>query len=195
MEKTFAISLIFLLTLLIVPLAKADLITPGMKSIGINNIITNVDDFSDYYLISTCHIMGEPQIIPESGLIPPYYKLCSIEIYAVEKDKFNLIITQTEDSNKEVIDLTLNNLSQKSFNNYLLSIGAIKLAENIRTYSETLITSPTNEITNYYTLILDKVKSSPDEKVKSRSDLIYIYIIIPIIALVTILIIFLNRKK
>ena len=194
MNKSGVFITAFLL-FLILPVVSADAIVQGYKSISVNNVITNMADFKDYYIISTCPIgMGMPKVIDDSGVISAYYKFCSLEIYAVKKASFNLTLS-TDEQGKLFFDLQKNNYTEQNFESYLNSNGAVKLAEKIKTSDVVQESSPATEINSSYTLSLNSVKSFPDENNTAKADYSFLYWIISIMAIVAIIIILIGRSK
>jgi hypothetical protein len=184
MKKIIFLALV--LSLLSLPLINADLITPGYKNIEIKNIITNLNDFPDYYFLSVCsEPMGRVFVIGPEGDMGACYKFSELEVYAVNKSGFNQ--TYLEGLMKQNRSAALT---------YFETSNSIKVISNVEFYKNVPIGSTEGSITNYYTIDLNKLKEQPDKKQIERNNLIYGYILVPIIALIIILaIIILRRKK
>ena len=190
------IIIIFALIFLILPFVSADTISTGYKGISIDNKITNINDFPDYVFVSVGSTglgpgigMCPPKIISKDGMIGEYYKRCSVSVYAIEKSKFNesaIYVNKTDYSDTKDRDLKIQNYLDENAKEVISGIGS---------YTQVPITSTKKEINYYYTIDLNTIKTSPDDKMIVRNNLIYYYIGIPIIALIIILIVLLVRKK
>ncbi|MFA6023186.1 MAG: hypothetical protein WC781_03800 [Candidatus Pacearchaeota archaeon] len=181
---------LLVLALLIIPLANADTIDPGTKPIQVNNIITNINDFPDYTFISISYMPGmcPLSIIESDGKIPPVYKFCGTSIYAIENSKFNQEIILSL-YNENITNIT-------TPYDYLSSIGAKKVIQDIRFYESALISSPVIGINNYYTIKnLNQTLSKPDIVKKSYNLWLYIYILIPIITIIAITIVIIKKRR
>ena len=187
MKNASLLLVVGILALMILPMISADVIMPGYHPIGINNKIININEFPDYVFIS----VGEGPMcnmeVIKNGLISEQYKFCSISVYAISKEKFdeeNLPVGKYGDIEDE-----------EKVSNYLLDIGAKKVIEKIDTYQEVSDASTVKVINNFYTIDLNQVKVKPDEVKTTRNNLIYFYIIIPIIAILIISYILIRRRK
>ena len=183
-----------ILILFIVPMISADLITPGYKSISITNRITNINDFQDYVFVSgptgspgpTCDF----QIIERDGIIPKYYKFCQISVYAIKKSDFN---------QEEIDNLNTRNDNFTEMQKLILEFensDKVKLViENVDIHTIFPITSTRESIENQYIINLNTIKSKPDKVITGRNNLLYFYIIVPIVALALIILIIVFRRK
>jgi len=178
------ILLVFLLTFVVLPFVSADLITPGFEPMNIDNKISNFDDFSDYYLLTVCNPPMPRVSLIEGGVIGSCYKFSKLDVYVVKKSNFNL----SELSSIE-------NLNYTEFPEYIGQSRFKLVIDNAEHYKEVPVSSTQKSITNYYTIDLNQVKTSPDSKNVQRNWLFYAYIIIPIIALIIIIFIVWKRKK
>lgn len=191
MKKLF---LGLILSMFILPMISADIITPGYSPITINNKITNLADYPEYnflvvgklgesYEEGMCgywsEIDGEINFVKEDGTIEtPYYKFCQISVYALKKSEFS----------EEDFKNTTNIL------NYLNSDKAVKVIEDVPHYKTKPITSTEEVENNFYTISLTEVKEKPDQTSIDRNYLIYIYIGVSILALIVIIFILIKRK-
>jgi len=175
MKKMFY--LFALLSLMALPLASADIITPGTVTIAINSQITNMQDFPDYTFFSISRHpigIGHAIAISESGEIEDScsYKFCSVSVYAIKKELFNenyinSLINSSHDDYGVIQELE----------NYLSS-NAIKVIEKIRT-SETISAWDTKtSVKNYYHIDLNSVKTTPDNEIAGRN---YLIILMPLL--------------
>ena len=190
----FMLAVMGLLAISIMPMISADIITPGFHGISVNNYITNVDDFPDYVFVSAPGKGSGPglgncevKIIGEDKNVGDYYKHCLRSIYSIPKEKFdaNLISQINYDENRNYTAM------EEKWN----SMEKTEVIKNIDTYQEVPDSSTINVINNYYTIDLDSLKTEPDNKVIDRNNLIYIYILAPLIVLIIIAIILLKRRK
>lgn len=188
-----------LLTLMILPMISADIISPGYRPINIENKITNINDFPDYVFVSIGSLgeIGGPMCpierVSNEGFIMPYYKFCSVSVYAIKKSDLNenLLFNYTRPSN---YNETLAKERSAELENYFSSKG-IKVISHVSDYKEVPLSSTQSSIVNYYTIELSKTIDKPSNIEIKRSNMIYVYIIIPIIVLLIILFIFYKRKK
>ena len=169
MDIKFLFIVVFI-SLLILPLVSADIITPGFHSIDIENRITNLQDYPNYVFVSAGSIstMCPIKVISQEGLIEPYYKLCSISVYAIEKEKFDEnILNATEiPENAKVV------------------ITGIQTLKSVSSYSsETLVN-------NIYTVDLNAIKDKPDNTI-TESNYLREIVVIAVFFVLTVLIEFL----
>ncbi len=186
------ILLIFGLGMLILPMINADILMPGYHGIDINNEITNINDFPNYVFISGPGSESGPglgmcplKIIGSEGNIESYYKFCGVSVYAISKEDFN--IEKINEINKE----ENYSIQVEKFN----SINKREVIKNIETYTTVPDSSTQNEINNYYEIDVNKLILEPSNKKITRNNLIYVYIIIPIIALIIIIFLIFRRRK
>lgn len=187
-------AIIVLLGLIILPLASADLITPGYKYIPIENKITNLASFNNFVILSVCQLgpegtYREPHIILQDGIIPSYYKFCNVNVFAIQKSKFNLTDTDLKSYTAGIEE------KEKALYDYLNSVGAVNLAEGLQGSESIPITNPANKIINDFTLNLSKVTKEPSKTTTEKSVLSYYYIIIPIVALLIIITVLIKKKR
>ena len=171
---------------------RADIIMPGEHGVSINNKIDNMKDFQDYYLILYAGSGGGPckaLIIIEDGVVPKFYKLCRMDIYAVKKSELLLNVGNTEGG--PFINETNRFILESFFN----SSKAIKLAENIQSYQTLPDANPITEINNHYTLEIGKIKKSPDSGDVTRNPITYAYIALSLIGLLAIIFILYRRNR
>lgn len=172
-----------ILLIMVMPLLSADILRPGYTHIPINNYITNVNDFPEYVFIT---VGGGPMCSIyeiQNGVIESQYKFCSLNVYAVEKNKFK----------EEDIPDGKSQTYNEDVETYLTGVNAIKVIDNIHFYKEVPIFSTEKAIKNYYSIDLNQVKEKPDKIDTKKNNLFYVYIIVPIIALLIILFI-IHRK-
>lgn len=182
--------------MLIIPFTVADLVSPGKTPIMINNYITNINDFPDYVFIA-CGKLGENrwegdnitntlcgvgncEVIGENGEIPWIYKFCKGSVYAVKKEDFNQSLMDRD---------------EETFFNFLNSPKSKEVISNIDSYKEVLFVSPIKEETREYSINLDQLKETPDKITIIKNFLAYVYIIVPIVAILIIAFILIKRKK
>lgn len=199
------ITLLLVMLAVLASFAYADAIRPGYKAIGVDNVITNINDFPDYVFITVGQLppnMCPVQTINSDGKIPHGYRFCGISVYAVKKSDFdeNFIadVEQTfEQANEEarLQDPSIN--PKKVTKEYLSSRGAKEVIKDIITLREVPITSTQESFTNYYTIDLEGVKEKPSEEpaetVVERSYLFYVYTVAAVVSLAVI--VFLVFKK
>lgn len=190
MKKIFSM---LMLGILLMNLASADLIEPGHRGIAINNHITNIDDYSNYILVSYGGIEGmcPIEVIGSDGRIPDYYKYCNPSVYAIPKEKF-------DEFNQDyilVLDRDYRIFSREQVLEKLSSIGAKEVIKDIQTYEQVLVSSSVKEINNFYTIDLSTIRTEPDDKEVIRNDYIYFYILIPLIAITIILYLIFKKRK
>jgi hypothetical protein len=187
--------IIILFLMLILPLVSADVMIAGYHSVNINNKIENINQFPNYVFISAPTEESGPGysmcpivVIEDDGVIPDYYKLCDISVYAVEKDRIDL--QKIKDLARR--DIEINETEIKS---YFDSLNAKEVVKNIQVSTTVSDTSTVKEINNTYSVDVNKLKITPDNKKITRSYLVYLYIIIPILALIIIILIIYRRRK
>jgi hypothetical protein len=173
--------------LFIIPLLSANLI-PSERTVFVENHITNVEQFPDYeFILSVQYAERQSTILigmdENTSLIP----LWSIggsplfgSVYALKK-------SDSPYDWKENKSLNI----QKIFN--LDEIGAKKVISDLELFRTTNI--GVKSITAYYNIDLDLTKNKPDEINITSIQKDFLYISIPIVALIIFLIIFIKRKK
>jgi hypothetical protein len=179
---------ILILFLFILPFISADTIQEGYHGVSIINYITNINDFPDYTFISSGSLgagMCPLQVIDETGKIGSYYKFCSVSVYAIKKDKLNL----------EEINKINNENSGININDYFTSIEAKEVLKEISTFTQVSDINPETERTNYYSIDLQKVKSSPDNKSIKNNYMIYVYLSASLVALIVIIFLLVKKFK
>lgn len=182
------IILALLLACLILPFVKADLITPGFTRISISNQVTNINNLPDYVFIASCNNYGAKILKGNDRIVAGCPYQLYLSVYAIEKSKFNETKFNGLFSERvEGIELQREG--------YFESVSAKEVIKNVRVTKQVPITSTQKSITNYYTIDLSEVKEKPDKVVIERTPLIYVYIILPIIALIIILLIIFLRRK
>ena len=179
---------LFVLTVLVISFVSADVIAPGQKNIPIKNVITNIGDFPDYTFVRICVFKAENQSINEivsyeiintSGIIEPYYnKPCNENSVYAFKD----------------IDLSLLTDKNELIKNINLGKG-IKVIEGIETIEYSTITDSRELILKEYTVSLNAVAKNPSNTKTDRSFLIYLYFLIPVLALLIVVYILIKRTK
>jgi hypothetical protein len=128
------------------------------------------------------------QIVGKDGNISEhYYKFCGVFVYAVPKNNFNK--TKIEEMNSK------GNINGEEVKSYLNSIGGKEVITGIATYNQVPDVSPIKEENNYYTISLSQVKTEPDKVDTTKNKLIYVYIIVPIVAILIIAFILIKRRK
>jgi LPXTG-motif cell wall-anchored protein len=207
MNCEFKVSFLLSLLLLLLPIASADLIMPGFKTIHIENKITNIGQYADYDFISTGRIgetfnfdMCPVKVIGEDGVIPNYYKFCEVSVYAVEKGRFDanylnsqLISQMGEEYSVPGVDWQ-DGISAK-FEEHLSSIGAVEVLKGLSTSRSVPELDPATKISNNFTISLDSAKTLPDSSQTETSSLIYVYVGIAVVALLLIALYVVKRKK
>jgi len=192
MEKKFFA--IILAALVFAPFATADIIEPGYRQVGIDNSITNISDFPDYTFISVGLSgpglnMCQVKVVGADGQISPYYKFCSISVYAIKTNNFDLGKAQ---GFSEAADLEA----------YLSSVSAKKVLSGLEASGgQVPISDPTpSVIQKEYTVDLEKTidagagQPMPIDAIPPDYSL-YLYIGIPLIALLAIAFLIVKRRK
>ncbi len=187
------------------PFISADVIEPGFKGISIENKITNIQDFPDYVFVSAGNNGIMPSQCPvykidSDGILRgQYYKLCSIAVYAIKKSDFD------EKSLIKNNTYSMNESDRAVYDNYLKDFFSSSKAKEVISGIFTSTTVPElstqEKIYKEYSVSLtenasktDKITTPSNTKVQ-RNNLIYIYIIAPIIALAIILCFVFRRKR
>ncbi|MBU3913103.1 MAG: hypothetical protein KKB21_03520 [Nanoarchaeota archaeon] len=180
-----SILIIGIILLAILPFVSADIPSPPnptVKDIPIENHISNMDDFPEYVFVVYGDIPGmcSPKIIDEDGSVSgSFYKFCVISVYAVKKSDFDSSI------------LTNNDYSQVQ--EYFNSSKAVKVIENLDFSKTVSITSTEDKVVNSYNISLNSLVP-PEPKIK-RDYKIYLYLIIPIVAILIVVVILSKRRK
>lgn len=181
----------FIFGLLAVSFVSADLIDPSQKGLSIMNIIMNIQDFPDYVFIESGHEsigfnMCPPRIIGSDGVIVGGYKFCDINVYIVERSRINENDFPSGEINAE---------TDNEFNKIWDTLEAKIIIRNIEHYDTVPIVSTESERTYTYEINPEDIKDIEKIKTSQRSILFYIYILIPILALIIIVFIIKKRKK
>ncbi len=181
--------LVLIVLLFSLTLVSADMITPGEKTISIENKITNIHDFPEYIFVSTGRLgdvgkyneMCGLELVGDDGVIlGGGYKFCSFSVYAVKEQEFN----------EEI----LNSGNVNEINNYL-DLYATEVVQNVR-FSESASLSDTRElILNSYSIKLEEPSIEPNNIEIERNYLVYFYILVPIFALIIIAVVLIKRRK
>ncbi len=195
MTKLGLVTLGFLL--MVMPFVNADVINPGYRVIGVENKITNLNDYPDYVFVSGGDYsagFGVSQCpiykIESDGLVTgDYYKLCNIAVYAIKKDYFNESIL-----NRPNVNSAEWNSYEQFVKDYFNSANVKLVINDLKTFAEVPESSTQKSIIYEHTLDLSN-KNAVSKKETIRNDLIYVYIIVPIVALVVIGVILLRRRR
>jgi hypothetical protein len=174
--------------LLMASFASADLITPGFRSIEITNQITNTVQYPDYVFISGGGIntnMCPFQQIEQGGMINGYYKHCSPSVYALSKSNFNSGLLERINSMQTIEEAV----------DYLNGLGSREVIKNIETYMQVPELIPTDKIDRYYTVNIEELLTSPTEEKTENNQLLYVYIILPVIGILAVIYIVMKRRK
>jgi len=183
MNKSMFILGIFLLIAL--PLVYADVPSvpdPTHKTISVVNNITNLNDFPDYVFVSVsngpaggssmCEVIpiGQDQIIEIAA-----YRWCgSADVYAIKKSDYNQNLTGSQIINSSM---------------------AIKVLSGI-TNSEFLpVTDTRSTIYNEYKINLSNSTDIPHKQVVETDYSFYLYLIIPIFAIIVVIVILVKRRQ
>lgn len=177
------------------PFVSADIIPTGFKVITVENKITNLQDFPDYVFVSVEKHPGKYYIIKligNDGLIPEAYKFSSHSVYAIKRFYFNEASLIKSDIYK------MNESDREVYNQYLQDFFSSSKAKEVITGISTSINVPISstqeKISKEYSASLTEEKAAPDNTKVQRNNLVYAYLIAPIIALFAILY-FIFRKK
>lgn len=190
MDKKIIFVICFLL--IIIPLVNADVPNPGTNSIPVYNTITNMDDYPDYVFLEVDMSLGTrlesvKEIEDGGNLTGGYCYRCTISVYAVKKSDFDesLLLASDYPQNKNSTKIT----------EFLNSTKAKEVLSGLVSSESVPISSTQKSKTLYFSVDLTKTKTEPIKTDVGRNFLIYLYIGLPILALIIIfLIIFLRRK-
>jgi len=156
---------------------------PVFKDVPVENHISNMDNFPDYVFLAygdNIPSMCSPKIIEgDEPVSSSFYKLCSISVYAVKTSDFDSSI------------LTNENFSQVQ--DYFNSSEAVKVIEGLSFSKTVSITSTEDKVVNSYNISLNSLVP-PEPKIE-RNYWIYLYLIIPIVAILIVVIILIKRRK
>ena len=182
--------------MLILPIVSADIIKSGYSPVEINNKITNIADYPEYNLLVVGKL-GESydegmcgfkdynnkiNLVKEDGTIEtPYYKFCSVSVYAIKKINYN---------QQELLEM-----DESEALGFFNSDKVVKVIEDVPHYETRSILDPVKVENNEYIIDLSNVKTDPANTKKVMDYLIYFYVGIPILALITILFILIRRRK
>ena len=188
-----------ILGVLLLEIASADLIAPGFKVIPTTNKITNINSFPNHVFIFTAKL-GENvcalELIETDGILPSNtYKFCNPSVYAIERSNFN-----EEEFNKFQENLVGygerdDRYAFSQVEEFLAASNAKQVITNIKVYSQVPVSSAQESITYLYEIDLSQTFVKPTDSQSERNYLIYVYTIIPIIAVIIILLIIFLRKK
>jgi len=187
MKDALICSLLFVMFL--VSFVSADMLTPGFKPVEIKNVISNFNDFPDYYFVSFCHSpMGIIHLV-DDGIVCGCYKYSQIDVYVIKKESADLdtLLTLIQNSNRH--------FNESEIRKYFNETDAILVLENVEHYKTVPISSTEEVITNYYEVNLSKVQTNPIDREVNRNNLWIIYVGVSVVALVVILVILLIRKR
>lgn len=183
--KTWILALILCVGIL--GFVSADVPSPNddlYKTVYITNNITNMNNFSDYVFVS----LGDfgpckPTMVGSDGIVPRaggYRSYCtSVQVYAVKKTDY------TNASLK----------SNEAFDELINSSKAVLVLDNVVTEKSVLKTSTENSISKEYQINLSQVQKVPNNVIVDKNYMIYVYILIPVIALIIVLAVIFLRKK
>ena len=193
---------LFLFLFLIISFVSADTISPGTKSIGIKNHITNIHAYSDYVFIVEGSLgtgMCPYKQIGETGQIDgSYYKFCGLSVYAVKKDSIDLkkIIFKEEYYN------ALDSEIREGVDDYFASLEKVRVIGNIEHYKRAPVSSPIKSLTYKYEITSEQINglSEPsytptNTKIKLNFSIIISYILVSLISLIIIILIIMRRKN
>ena len=190
--------LVFLLGILLFPAISADSIMPGYHPITVTNKITNINEFPNYIFVSGNPInTGGPgigmcplKLVEENGIISgTYYKLCSLSVFVIEKDKWNIEEAQKFMENYQEA------VTMEDYKEFMRSIGAKEVIKEVNHYVTVSDSSGITEKNNHYTIDLQKVKLEPDEQKTEFNYLSFWPLIISLIALILIIMALIKEKK
>lgn len=196
MIKQMSFVLLAIALIVVLPMVRADMPDPYSHPLEITNIITNIQDFQDYVFFSVGGF-GEDRVNPntffvigDDGIIPGYYKFLTVSVYAVKKSNF-------EEFNKTITPMIAEDnetLAFQEFNDYINSSSA-KVIDNVDNWENVPNSDTRESITNEYTIDPEIIKKVPDKVIIEKSALIYVYIIVPIVALLIIVLILTRRRN
>lgn len=177
-----SILMLGMVALFILPMVGADTIEPGYKQVSINNKITNINEFADFVFIAYGDIpsMCPPQMIESDGEIGQFYKFCGVSVYAVKKSEFDSLILANDNDT----------LVEEYFNSSI----AVKVISGIST-STSILEGSAEKFDNVYTIDMNNLKTKPDNQIIKRNYLFYVYIILPVLALLIIIFVLVRRRK
>jgi len=188
--------------LFLVSFVCADVIEPGQRVITITNVITNMGDYPDYVFFQVGYLgpgMCPAQVVGNNGVIPGGYKFCDFSVFAVKSSDFGDAYISDVNQAFEDIDFRARNSEtpvsvQEELDSYLASKGAEKVISGVR-FQEVVPESSTEQsYTEYYTVDLGTVREQPADVVVERNYLLYMYIVVPLVALCIILFLLIKKK-
>ncbi|MEM4266904.1 MAG: hypothetical protein QW404_02525, partial [Candidatus Nanoarchaeia archaeon] len=167
------------------------------------NVISNMADYPDYVFFQVGYLgpsMCPAQVIQDDGIIPGGYKFCDFSVFAIEKSKFDsnflsnvnsaFVDIQERARNSEVqIDV------KEELKSYLASKGAKEVISDIVTMKTVPESSTEQSYTEYYTVDLESVQKKAASTDVERNSLVYLYIIIPVVALFIILFLVIKKRQ
>jgi hypothetical protein len=165
-----ALIVLLLVSLLVLPLVSADILMPG-KFMSYSSKITNINDFPEYTFFTIgiypssggIDSMCPVQLIGGAGYIPPYYKFCTLSVYATKKADFNESYLNPE--------MNINQTSELA--GYLSSSKVKEVIKNIGASGTGTVPfwDTRTDVINYYQIDLNNVKTAPDKIVTERNYL------------------------
>ncbi|MFH1332053.1 MAG: hypothetical protein ABIH63_02090 [archaeon] len=189
--------------LFLVSFVCADAIEPGERVITITNVITNMDDYPDYTFFQVGYLgpnMCPAQVIGSDSVVPGGYKFCGLSVFAVKNSEFDDYYLSEVDQAFEDIYVKARNSDtpvnvQEELDSYLSSTGAKKVISGVRIQKVVPESSTEQSYTEYYTVDLTAVREQPSDVVVERNYLIYLYVVVPLVALLIILFLVINKKR
>ncbi len=189
--------------LFLVSFVCADAILPGQRIISITNVITNMDDYPDYTFFQVGYLspsMCPTQAITSEGVVPGGYKHCDFSVFAVPKSEFGDSFTSDVEKAFEDINVRARNsqtpvIVQEELDSYLVSRGAKKVISGIHLSKMVPEESPEQSYTEYYTVDLSSVQEKPRNTEIINNYLTYLYVGIPIVALIVIVLLLLKKRR
>jgi hypothetical protein len=199
--KTLSL-LILLLAVFVIPFVSADVIEPGQRVITITNVIENINDFPDHIFFQVGYLnpsMCPPKVISTDGVVPGGYKFCGFSVFAVNISHFDEnFIADIENEFTRLNEQA--RMSQTPINvenelkAYLASKGAKEVISEIHIQKTVSKSSAEQSYTEYYTVDLGTTVQPKEKPVKDDS-LIYLYVILPILALIVIIFFIVKSRK
>jgi len=184
---------VIIFVFLVLPVISADPLDVRYKGININNQITNIQDFPDYVFVvyGKMENMCPIKVVKENGEIGYYYKFCNPSVYAIPKENFN----ELNENYILKMQQDYRNFTGEEVLVYITSIGGKEVIKNIQTSTNVPEASTITEINNSYIIDINKVLTKPNNTITPKNNLIYFYILIPLIALILIVFIIYKRRK
>lgn len=196
-----------LIVLILLPMVSANMmVIDGKRRVAVKNVITNLDDFPDYEFVSIsgpgylaarhgfsksiAEIGNHIAIVRDNGLIPALYHF---EVYAVHEDNFDEdFLNKVTARDREYIEYWIN---ESKMEEYLDSVG-VKVIESTTIYGERVSFLSINKgVENQFSVDLNRVKFEPDKTINITNDLVYFYLITPLIAMIIIVYLVWRKKN